>query len=275
MRYFHYSLIRFISDPVRGDGLNLGVIVIDDQAKDGTAIPLRRFKARLGLFDPWSDPDVIARLLDNIVGRVGSHQASFAAQDARVATLRDLDTLSSTMKNQIQITRPKAYRAGSLKVAADDLFAELVSPRRRPPPQDRGMSLRKLRRLIRETVRTWGGDAIKIEEDKLERGTAARHYADFWLQAGAPIAALIAIPDDPDERDIAWARRDSIPTIASEFLSVNPTFKAVVVFPPNGHVPPKDFVLETSDLLSHQKGVIVTYADVLASQRDLIAPRLL
>ena len=52
-------------------------------------------------------------------------------------------------------------------------------------------------------------------------------------------------------------------------------FKAVVVFPPNGHVPPKDFVLETSDLFSHQEGVIVTYADELAFQRDLIAPRLL
>ncbi len=274
-RLYSYSIVRFISDPVRGEALNLGVIVVGDEKHEAASAFLPHFKTRLSLLDPWATPSIIERLIDTLSARVASYQPPIGGVNEMIVSSKDLQHLSSTMKNQLQVSEPRLYRASSLKAAVDELFADLVSPRRKPPSEAKGMSLQQLKGLIRATIRDWGGNFVKIEEGKLQRGSDARHYADFWIEYGTPQAAFIAIPDDPDERDIAWARRDSVPTIAEEFLRINPQFKAVVVFPPNGHTPPTEFVRETRGFLSDIAGVLVARADELQEHRGVIAPRIL
>jgi hypothetical protein len=83
------------------------------------------------------------------------------------------------------------------------------------------------------------------------------------------MAALIAIPDDPGEKFEAWARRDSIPTIARQFLRVNPRFRAVAVLPPNGKTPTK-FAAETMELFESYDNVLVLHADELEDHREEI-----
>lgn len=271
MEDFHYSLIRFVPDRARGESLNLGIIVVAHDEPNAACELLTHYRERLRLLDPYVDARVIERILASIQARVGVFQVSLESDDAPINSVANLTALSASLKNQIQVDPPKPYRATSLDAALNELFADLVSRQRKPVVSKSGMSLAELRRLIRQTIKEWGSEALKVEEDKLEQGRDARHYADFWLQSGRPTAAFIAIPDDPGERDVAWARRDSVKTIAEEFSHLNPLFKTVVVFPPNGHIPPKAFVSETIGLLGGQRGVIVTHVDELESKRSEIA----
>ncbi len=271
-RLFFYSVVRVVPDPVRKEALNVGVIVVDADGPDASAAFLRRFRTKLRLLDPWTEPSVLERLVDNLSSRLGQFQPPLEGADESILGKKGLEHLAETMKNQLQMSVPAPYRATSIRAAVEELFADLVSPRRKPPTPSKGMNLRQLKRVIRRTIQDWGGALIQIEEDKVERGRGARHHADFWVERGDPIAALIAIPDDPEERDVAWAKRDSAPTIAQEFAS--PFFKTVVVFPPNGHAAPTHFVTETMDFLAGYEGVLVMRADELTEYRDTIAPRL-
>jgi hypothetical protein len=271
---FSFSLVKLVPDRVRAESVNVGVIVVDG-AGEAAAEFLKRFKSRARFLDPVIELSTVEKLLENLAARVEPYQGRLETGDSRIRSEKDLLFLSETMKNLIQVTAPKRYRAVSLRAAVVELFTELVSPQRKGPSTPRGMTLARLRRLIRDAIQSWGGDWYSIEEDRLQQGRDARHYADFWLAAGNPLAAFIAIPDDPGDRDIAWMRRDSVPTISSEFRLLDPKFKTVVVFPPNGQHPSTAFVSETMDLLSDVAGVIVTHANELAEERDRIAPRFL
>ena len=275
LKSFRYALVRFVPDRVRGESLNLGVIVVSESTGEAAGEFLRKFKSRIRALDPLVSSTVVERLLDTLRNRVGESQGGILTEDRLIQSSKDISALADTMKNQLQVTEPKPYRAASLRAAVSELYSELVSPQRRPPTSQRGMSLPQLRRLIRNAIRSWGGDWYSIEEDRIRQGHEARHYADFWLESGRPLAAFIAIPDDPGERDLAWMRRDSVPTIATEFRTLDHDFKTVVVFPPNGRHPTTEFVSETMDLLRRVDGVIVTHADELHGERDRIAPRFL
>lgn len=272
LQLYHYSVVNFTPDRLRDESVNLGIIVIDDSGEVRTEF-LRRFATRLRNLDPYVDIPTIRDYLDSLSEDL-SPQVSMDSQFEKT-TVRRLSHLAGSLRNQIRISEPKAYRATTMYEATSRLFAELVSPQHKPPTPAKGMNLRRLRSLIRQTIREWSTETVRIDESGLARGSAAHHFADFWIQSGMPMAALLAIPDDPDEKDIAWARRDSVPTIAEEFNELNDNFKTIVVFPPNGHSPPLDFVVETRNLLERVSGVIVTHVDELPDLRETIEHRLL
>ncbi len=280
LAFFSFSLLRFVPDVAREEAINLGVIVVSDEQKLSDGAFLSRFRGRLRSFAPTSNADSVENAIASLRLRLGSaYQArlSEVAPDDEAALIASTDQLAAigaTMRNQFQLTEPRRYRASSLKNATAELFKSLVSPTHRPPAPSKGMTLRQLQVLIRRTIRDWGGDVVRIQEHGLEQAKGTRHFADFWVARGNPIAALIAIPEDPGERDQAWARRDSVPTIAAEFRALDPHFQVVAVFPPNGHVPTK-FVVETTEFLTRSDGVLVLHADQLDSFRETIVPSLL
>jgi len=281
LSFFSYALLRFVPDVARDESINLGVIVVSDEERRSDGAFLSRFRARLRSFAPDSNPDAVEGAISSCRLRLGAAYQPTLVEvptdeaSPLIISTEQLRAMSASMRNQFQLSEPKPYRARSLKKATTELFQALVSPRHRPPAQaPRGMTLRQLQMLIRRTVREWGGDVVRIQERGLERASGTRHFADFWVERGSPIAALIAIPEDPDERDQAWARRDSVPTIAAEFRALDPYFTAVAVFPPNGHEPTK-FVAETTEFLSNKDGVLVLHADQLDRFRDTIIPSLL
>ncbi len=178
------------------------------------------------------------------------------------------------MSNQLQLSEPKAYRAASLREALRELFDELIAPPKRQVSPPRAMTLAQLRDEIAQTIHEWAGDAVRVETAVVEEAERSHHYADFWLQVGKPVAALFAIPEEPDERHEAWMRRDSIPTVAAAFRALNPAFTAVAVLPPNGHQP-SAFAAETQRFLGAIDGVKVTHVDQLPGLRGEILPSML
>jgi hypothetical protein len=266
---FNFSVCRFVSDPLRDEALNVGIIVVSDELKKSRGLFNLRFKARLSALGTKSEFEFVRRSIENLRARTGSgFQPSLGVSgDEAIRSTEDLRESAGRMRNQLQLTEPRPYRAVSLDQAANELYELYVSSIRKPDlTTDTPMSIHQLRKLIRETLQTWGVGHLKVQEKTLERAHRARHLADFWLEAGEPVAAFVAIPEDPGDRFEAWARRDSIPTIADAFLERNPFFKTVAVLPPNGHVP-TEFVLETRDFLSERPGVLVLHADQLEDHK--------
>ncbi len=177
------------------------------------------------------------------------------------------------MRNQLQFTGPKRYQASSLHEATEELARLLVWPSARVQRPPEGMTVHELRRLIRNTLKTWAVGPLGLAEGGVERGKKARHFADFWITGGDPVAAFVAIPEDPGERDIAWARRDSLPIIADEFRRSYSSFSAVAVLPANGSQP-TEFVEETLQFLASYEGVLVTRVNDLDRLREEILPHL-
>lgn len=280
LQRFNYSILKVVPDPLRDESINLGVIVIDEKNGLGRA-EFQRFtrplRSRITGLLPGVDVGAIEDGVESCRSQIGVEtQLAFVdSKEDRISSAAQLEALSSELLNQLQLTRPLTYRGDSLQAVTDELYALFVSPRRRPPVHDAHMTTKRLRTLIRRVVQKWGTESLRIDERRLERAGAASHFADFWVESGSPLAALVAIPDDPGEKFEAWARRDSIPTIAAEFTRLNPTFCAVAVFPPNGIAPPAPFVQETMDFLKAYEHVLVLRADQLEAHRSQIAPSLL
>ena len=279
LTFFAYSVLRFVPDPVRGERINLGVVVVSDAEGVSRGQFLSGFRQKLTALAPNSKAELVERAVEDFKLRFepSYRPTLFGERDPRVRSTRQLEALAGTMKNQLQLSTPKPYRAASLDDAVEELFAELVAPAKRAASASKTMAPGRLRELILRTIRDWNENGIEITEAAAEQIQWAHHYADFWISAGPSremLAALFAIPEDPEERHAAWALRDSVPTIAKIFREVNPRFQAVVVFPPDGHGQ-ASFLAETQAFLGGLDGVIVTRADELAGLRDKIVPTLL
>jgi Protein of unknown function (DUF3037) len=292
LRPFLYSLVRFVPDVARGEAVNLGVLVADDEAGAVKAAFYPDARRKMRPLAPGFNLDAFAAEIGRFRERVTTvyQPALTGPVDPRISTSTQLTSLSDTMRNQLQVSPPRVYRAETLDAAVQALYRGLVQPIEpvdRPLDEaHRDMPLKKLRALIWRTIKDWGQELkprdpsapppapVQIIRRKLEEAKGTRHFADFWLEVGEPVAALIAIPENPGERDMAWARRDSVPTIATEFRRINPGFTAVAVFPPNGHEP-TPFVAETRAFLQDRAGVLVARADELPGLRDRIVPSLL
>lgn len=279
LRRYSYSLVKIVPDPLRDETVNVGIVVVDQDARQGRA-DFQRFtgqlRSRLKAMLPGLDVGAIEDGVESFKSQIGLEQQLpfVGSADARVTSHEQLEQLSAAMFNQLQVSPPRAYRGPSLAVATSELYALFVSPRRRPPVKSAHMTLRSLRTQIRRVIERWGSPELQIQEKGLEQAGAFSHFADFWVEAGSPVAALIAIPDDPGERFEAWARRDSIPTIADAFARVGHRFRAVAVFPPNGKEP-TPFVRETEQFLRAFENVLVLHADELEEHRAEIVPQLL
>jgi hypothetical protein len=270
---YTYALFRYVPDPVRGEAVNLGVVVVSDEERASATEFFRGYRTRMRALNPEANFAVIDRLIQGFKKRTDPAYQSglMAGEDARLTSSGQLRALKQSMANQLQLSEPKVHRADSLQVAVRELYEDLVAPPERAPRPTGPITLEQLRSLIATTIREWTGKTMQLEESTVEKAGNAGHYADFWLQMGEPVAAFIAIPGEPDDRHQAWLRRDSVPTIAAAFRAVNPAFRAVAVLPPNGR-PPTPFIAETQGFLGSIDGVIVTAVDHLDEWRSTIVP---
>lgn len=176
-----YSLVRYVPDSVRGEAVNLGVIVVSDDRgeSDGRFLPRPRWRAKVLTRDV--NGVVIERALESMKRRLGPAQqghlltvGGLTVGDDRISNEAGLSQLHATMRNQIQLSEPKKYRAESVPAAVHDLYHELVLPRSVRPQPKPGMTLAELRKLIAETVRQWAPADVNILESGFERHLAQR-----------------------------------------------------------------------------------------------------
>lgn len=121
---FHYSLIRFVPDPGRGEFVNLGAVAGDP---DGDEWELRLVQ-NLRRARAIDDRDALGVAL-GFAARLEDHLAALdqvPETSADPISLELLKGFSDEMQNVVQITPPTPIVAESAETALDVVFAEVI-----------------------------------------------------------------------------------------------------------------------------------------------------
>ena len=127
LREYRYSLLRFVPGIARGEAANVGVIVVDDTAGETASAFLPDSTAKIAALAPGFNVAGITDAIEAIRRRVDPECRS-TSETAWVRSSEQLRVLAGTMKNQLQLSEPKACRAVSLEEAARELYEQLVRP---------------------------------------------------------------------------------------------------------------------------------------------------
>jgi Protein of unknown function (DUF3037) len=123
---YHYSLLRFVPDPARGEFINLGILAGDDEAADWDLrliTNLRRARA--------IDDEGALSIAMSFLPTLQDHIAALDPATAELTKAEPLSTeyvlhLAEEMQNVVQLTAPAPIVASSAEEALDLLFGEFV-----------------------------------------------------------------------------------------------------------------------------------------------------
>ena len=275
-RIFHYSVIRVVPDPVRDEAVNIGVVVADARSGQGRMRVRRRVVSRVRAIHRRYSDATLERSLKDLASALGVDSQLELGETKRVsASLETLESMADYLSNQLQMTPPQAYRAGSADEAMDRLFRRYVSAPRGSSRPQAWMTRSALKERMWSVVRRWKLQDLEIEQPTSPiRGHLAKHPADIVIRNGHPKVALYALATHPDDRNLSYFFRDSLPTIARD---MGGDFIAYAVLPPrelNLGGAEREFAEETVHLLAQQSGVEAVYLDQLDDVRESVIDRL-
>jgi hypothetical protein len=189
-----FFLIRYVPDVVKGEFVNIGVLLREAPALAGTsssAPPLLRFTrdwSRVRCIDPDADIALLEGLEAEIGARLhaehpGTNSRPILAAATRpilaAATRPILGVLSDSLSNSVQITEPRATLAENLSLELDQLLRLYVEPVRIKQPRTRtgraaiAAAMRSeferagawplMRRRISAALYTRPGDPMKLD----------------------------------------------------------------------------------------------------------------
>lgn len=139
-----FFLVRYVPDPVRGEFVNVGVL-LRDAGGTSAQVKFTRDWARVRCADPDADIDMLEALEQEIERRLAEH---------REDTPYVMKTLEDTLSNGLQITEAKACLAESIPVEMERLMKMYVEARRREPASRVSGRQRVARAMRREFERT-------------------------------------------------------------------------------------------------------------------------
>jgi hypothetical protein len=187
MRY-NYWLLRYVPDSVRGEFVNVAVIVGSDDSGDWAlrrADSLRR-ASRLG-----GDASVIEDWLTRLSTSISS-QATMLRPAVSSGSLRpsfaSLDRVRRQLNNTFQISTPTPVLATSAEAAAERLFTQLVSVAEpRPKVALRAAAVRELKEAFYQA-----GDLGSKEVQQNVRLHVGRQQARFEFAIGQSRVAQLS-----------------------------------------------------------------------------------
>lgn len=123
---YHYSLLRFVPDPARGEFVNLGILAGDDDAPDWELRLIQNLRRAKSIDDKGALSLALA-----FAGRLEDHIGAAIEQLPDTTgivpiTIDYLGQLSEEMQNVVQLTAPTPIVAESAEAALDVLFNEFV-----------------------------------------------------------------------------------------------------------------------------------------------------
>ena len=121
---YRFSLIRFVPDPGRGEFVNIGAIVGDEDSDDWDLRFLSNFRRAKALDARGALPAAIAfaTKLDERVDSDGQLEISGSGP----MTIEELQTLAAESQNIVQFTAPAPVVADTSEQALDLIFEQLV-----------------------------------------------------------------------------------------------------------------------------------------------------
>lgn len=118
-----FFLLRYVPDPVRGEFVNVGVL-LREAGKGAAQVRFTHDWARVRCADPDADLEMLEALEQEISRRLGEHREDMPDV---------MKTLEDSLSNGLQMTGAKACLAESLPVELERLMKMYVEPHKREP----------------------------------------------------------------------------------------------------------------------------------------------
>jgi hypothetical protein len=174
-----FSLIRYVPDVVKGEFVNIGV-VLREAGREGTdaenraAVRFTRDWARVRCMDPSADVELLESLEAEIAQRL------MTGVDLKVNAKPMLETLEDSLSNSVQLTEMRGTLAESLPAEMEHLLRMYVEPLKVPAGRrkttgrtaivsqmrdgfERAGVWRLMRKRIAAAQYTQAGDPLKID----------------------------------------------------------------------------------------------------------------
>jgi hypothetical protein len=119
---YFYSTVRFVPDPARGEFINLGAIVGDDESQDWALRQISNL-SRARAIDNGGILPAALEFIGRLEDRLPDEDEDAPASDMSVERLIQL---SIEMNNIVQFSRPAPVVASTAEAALDLIFEELV-----------------------------------------------------------------------------------------------------------------------------------------------------
>jgi hypothetical protein len=193
-----FSLVRYVSDPVKNEFVNIGVMLREAARPDASVVRFTKGWARVRCVDPDADIDMLEAMEMEMRRRLLE-----TATDA--APL--MKTIEDSFSHQLQITEPKAYLAENASAGMEELMQLYVEPRRQRARQalsGRQAIARNMRTQF-EHARVWDlmrkriaasaytkpGDSLKIDCGYRPNGVVRMFHA-VSLSGDVELAKVLA-----------------------------------------------------------------------------------
>jgi len=194
-----FSLIRYVPDVVKGEFVNIGVLLRD--VSNGSATPAVRFTgdwSRVRCMDAGADLALLESLEAELIARLA---------DPASLTKPILDVLTETFSNSLQITEPRATMAESIAAELDllmQLYVEAIKVKRETRRTGRAAIAARMRteferagvwplmrKRIAASTYTMPGDPMKLDCGYRPNGVIRIFHA-VSLQADTEAAKVLA-----------------------------------------------------------------------------------
>jgi len=205
---FAYHVLRYTSDLVRDEWVNIGVIVFDPLTG---ALRLRLVEeqdeyARIRRLQPAADEDVLRSFRDHLEDQFSTYLRNRRAElggtpDVGEELQKLIENWNSTLSNGLQLAPQKGVHADDLDVELDRLYTEHVAPPRKVirvgAPGSRAMIRSycsqvwkaaglwdRIQKSVRVAEFTFPGDPMRIDYSYRRNGT--RGYVQMLSVSRAP-----------------------------------------------------------------------------------------
>lgn len=271
---FFFSVIRVVPDPIKDEAVNIGVVVASEEGRAAMKVRVPRSRIR-DMQRSFSFETLNRSIIE--LGRVLGVEAQLAFGENVTGYLPQarMDVLADSLSNQLQLTRRNEHLGSSLDSALAALFFRFVAKRMPAATYSSPLTHAALNQRIRAALKQWNAPHMRIQPGGLLRGKSASHPVDTQILNGHPRAGIYALATHPDDRQLSYLYRDSLPTIAQD---MGPEFKVYAVLPPETErTDPKEteFAAETEQLLVEQGRIPTVTLDKIDTIRPEIVKLLL
>ena len=169
-----FSLIRYVPDVVKGEFVNIGVVLREAGQEGSAAVRFTRDWGRVRCMDPEADVELLESMEAEIAERL------LRGVELRVNAKPMLETLEDSLSNSVQLTEMRGTLAESLPAEMEQLLKMYVEPLKLPSTRkkasgrtaivatmrdsfERAGVWRLMRKRIAAASYTEAGDPLKID----------------------------------------------------------------------------------------------------------------
>jgi hypothetical protein len=122
---YRYSVVRFVPDPARGEAVNLGLLVGDDDAQEWELRLIQNLR-RAKAVDDRGVLQVALGFLDQLEAHIDALDQVPGTESVAPISAELVEQLAGEMQNIVQLTPPAPVAAETADEALDTLFDELL-----------------------------------------------------------------------------------------------------------------------------------------------------